>query len=177
MFCSIICSYPWAVAVNAEDQMAVSDTRNHRVQLFAPNGSFMKKFGFDNSLFYKHFDSPRGVSFLSSGDLLVSDFNNHRLAVISMVSGEMKFYGREGDWEGTYKRPQGVDVDLEGYILVADSRNNRVQVLNPELRYVCSFGWEGRDRPALMDRPCDVCIHPEGRVFVVDFGNNKIHCF
>ena len=158
-------------------QIAASDTRNHRVQLFNATGSFVRKFGFDNSLFYKHFDSPRGVCFLPDGQLLVTDFNNHRLVLLSLQSNDMKFYGREGDWDGAYRRPQGLDVDPEGHVIVADSRNNRVQVLNPELRPLCTFGWDSADRTSIMDRPCDVCAAPDGRIYVVDFGNNKIHVF
>ena len=40
----------------------MSDTRNHRLQLFSPMGDFLAKYGFDGQL-WKHFDSPRGVSF------------------------------------------------------------------------------------------------------------------
>ena len=68
----------------------------------------------ENECHCQHFDSPRGLAFLGDGSLLVSDFNNHKMVVIGLVSGEMKHYGREGDWDGTYKRPQGLDIDLEG---------------------------------------------------------------
>jgi tripartite motif-containing protein 71 len=54
--------YPWDVATNSKNQILVSDTRNHRLQLFSPLGDFLAKYGFDGQL-WKHFDSPRGVSF------------------------------------------------------------------------------------------------------------------
>ncbi len=115
---------------------------------------------------------------MPDGSLMASDFNNHRLVVISMVTGEMKFYGREGDADGCFKRPQGLDIDLEGHVIVADSRNNRIQVFGPDLRPMSSFGLElGGDRPPLMDRPCDLCLAPDGKIYVVDFGNNKVHVF
>lgn len=67
---------------------------------------------------------------------LYSDFNNHRLAVVSSRdSCEMKCYGGEGNGEGFFCRPQGVTVDNEGYILVCDSRNNRVQVRFRKIRH------------------------------------------
>lgn len=31
--------------------------------------------------------------------------------------------------------------------------------------------------PNEMDRPCDVCVGLDGRVYVVDFGNNMIRVF
>jgi hypothetical protein len=29
----------------------------------------------------------------------------------------------------------------------------------------------------LLDRPTDICIGPDGRIFVVDFGHNCIHVY
>ena len=37
--------YPWDVAVNTKGQIAVSDSRNHRVQLFDQKGQFLTKYG------------------------------------------------------------------------------------------------------------------------------------
>ena len=54
--------YPWDVACNSKNQILVSDTRNHRLQLFSPNGDYLAKYGFDGQM-WKHFDSPRGICF------------------------------------------------------------------------------------------------------------------
>lgn len=64
-------NYPWDVAVNAENQILVSDTRNHRVQLFSSEGAFINKYGFEGAL-WKQFDSPRGVAFDLQGKLRVT---------------------------------------------------------------------------------------------------------
>jgi len=40
-------TYPWDVAVNLLGVIAVTDTRNHRVQLFSFEGSFLSKYGFE----------------------------------------------------------------------------------------------------------------------------------
>ena len=54
--------YPWDVACNSKNQILVSDTRNHRLQLCSPNGDYLAKYGFDGQM-WKHFDSPRGICF------------------------------------------------------------------------------------------------------------------
>ena len=76
--------YPWDVACNSKNQILVSDTRNHRLQvyprkrglvydfslqLFSPLGDFLAKYGFDGQL-WKHFDSPRGVSFTADNQVV-----------------------------------------------------------------------------------------------------------
>ncbi|GMT00525.1 hypothetical protein PENTCL1PPCAC_22699 [Pristionchus entomophagus] len=211
-------NYPWGVATNNLNHIAVSDTRNHRVQIFTSMGQFIRKCGFDSAHFYKHLDSPRGLCYLPDGQLLITDFNNHRLAVLSSSrsSPDMKCYGSEGDAEGLFCRPQGVKIDPEGHILVCDSRNNRVQIFcGEDMRCVASFGGASkttngfamptelptplmvgstntslpppslfnaqtpkiRPNENLLDRPTDVCVSSEGRIYVVDFGNNCIRVF
>ena len=55
-------NYPWDVACNSKNRIMVSDTRNHRLQLFSESGEYLAKYGFDGPM-WKHFDSPRGVCF------------------------------------------------------------------------------------------------------------------
>uniref|UniRef100_A0A8C5R959 Uncharacterized protein n=1 Tax=Laticauda laticaudata TaxID=8630 RepID=A0A8C5R959_LATLA len=119
-------------------KILVSDTRNHRVQLFGPDGVFLNKYGFEGTL-WKHFDSPRGVTFNHEGHLVVTDFNNHRLLVIRPDCQSARFLGSEGTNNGQFLRPQGVAVDQEGRIIVADSRNHRVQIFEPNGSFLCKF--------------------------------------
>ena len=85
-------NYPWDVAVNSEGNIVVSDTRNHRIQLFNLEGQFLNKYGFEGAL-WKHFDSPRGVCFNNDGHIVVTDFNNHRLLVIHPDFQSARFSG------------------------------------------------------------------------------------
>lgn len=117
------------LAVDARGRIAVSDTRNHRVQLFTLDGTFLCKYGFENTAnMVKHFDSPRGVCFGTNGCVIVTDFNNHRLVVIDANFKNARFLGTEGSGPKQFLRPQGVAIDQQGNIVVADSRNNRIQV-------------------------------------------------
>lgn len=80
--------YPWDVACNSKNQILVSDTRNHRLQLFSPAGEFLAKYGFDGQM-WKHFDSPRGVCFTQDDqvnryldlDRLAVRNNSHDLSI------------------------------------------------------------------------------------------------
>ncbi|KRY37168.1 E3 ubiquitin-protein ligase TRIM71 [Trichinella spiralis] len=183
-------NYPWGVAVSPDDIIAVSDTRNHRVQLFTANGLFWRKFGYEQALYYKQFDSPRGVAFGPDGRrLFCTDFNNHRLVVYDLAAGRVTMHGVEGDAEAHFRRPQGIDVDTQGNLFVADSRNNRIQIFSPQMNFIASIdcgrgtsiangtaNQHHHGRP-FMDTPTDVCVSPDGKVYVVDFGNNRILVF
>lgn len=74
--------YPWDVAVNSVGNILATDTRNHRIQMFTSVGHFITKYSFDNAYYEKHLKShitPRGICFTPNGDILVTDFENHRI--------------------------------------------------------------------------------------------------
>uniref|UniRef100_A0AC34FTW7 B box-type domain-containing protein n=1 Tax=Panagrolaimus sp. ES5 TaxID=591445 RepID=A0AC34FTW7_9BILA len=119
-------NYPWGVSTNSNYEIAVTDTRNHRVQLFTQTGVMLKICTIDSEI-KRSPSSPRGICFLPDNELIVSDFNTHRLAVVNS-NGEPRFFGLEGTAPGFFHRPQGIAVDPDG--LVLDSRSNRIQVLN-----------------------------------------------
>lgn len=86
--------YPWDVAINAKGEMLVTDSRNHRIQLFNPDGHFISRFCFDgvnHSRSLKGLTTPRGVCFTPQGDIIVSDFENHRLLLIDRGLSKVKF--------------------------------------------------------------------------------------
>lgn len=165
------------MAVNEKAVIAVSDTRNHRIQLFSMDGRFITKYGSDSTIgAWRHFDSPRGVSFLPNGHLVVTEFNSHCLLIIKEDLSGAHVHGQEGSGAGQLLRPQGVACDFEGNIIVADSRNHRIQVFNTSGNLIARWGTFGHES-GQFDRPSGVCIGPDGTIYVVDFGNNRIQAF
>ena len=57
-------------------------------------GDFLSKYGFDGRE-WKHFDSPRGVCFMPDDQIVVTDFNNHRLLVVTQELGCAQYLGKE----------------------------------------------------------------------------------
>jgi tripartite motif-containing protein 71 len=184
--------YPWDVTTNAAGQIAISDTRNQRVQLFSPQGQFLCVFGgktMPNVM--KELNSPRGLSFTPEGDLLVTDFNKQRMVSILHDFSKMRIINCEvveeqvGDhWKRRNEqnseldvnqryenqshtallRPQGVITDDRGNILVADSRHNCIQAFN-------SFGsllFIFKPGPEVMGVPLSVAFLCDGRIAIVD---------
>lgn len=121
--------YPWDVACNKQGHIAVADARNHRIQLFHWNGVFITLFGGElNQTIPRLFDTPRGVTFDPQGNIMMTDFNLHRVLIINPQTGKVRIVGREGRAKGCFNRPQGIFCDDRGWFVVADSRNYRCQV-------------------------------------------------
>lgn len=162
--------YPWDVAVNTLGNIVVTDTRNHRIQMFTSDGSYITKFVFEGAnpaKLLKGPTTPRGVCFTTTGNIIVSDFENHRLIMVDpSLSKVIYSVGREGSGIAELNRPSGLACDDEGRVVVADSKNHRVLVLTAELRYLWAVELKS---PGLddKDRPSDVALTPEGFLVVL----------
>lgn len=71
--------------VNTKSQILITDSRNHRVQMFSIDGHFISRFSFDgmnHSRYLKGLTTPRGCAFTPEGNIIISDFENHRLILL-----------------------------------------------------------------------------------------------
>ena len=59
---------------------------------------------------------------------------------------------------------------------MADFFNHRVQKFTADGRFLVAFGEPGT-APGQLDRPSDAVVDDDGRVYVVDFGNDRIQVF
>jgi len=181
-------SYPWDVAVNSNCEIAVTDTRNHRIQLFSAEGIPLRMFGGQPHLL-RYLDSPRGICFNNEGKLIVTDFNNHHVLIIEYNMTEMRILrcekesksrrqddgGEIGDGQNdentpTFQRPQGIIAADDGSILVADSRHNSIKAFNSIGTLIYTY----RPGQEEMDRPLGVALYCDGRMAFTDYGRNYV---
>ena len=135
-------SCPWGVAVNANDEIAVTDQFNNRVQIFSSEGNFLRSFGKKGDM-VGEFNIPRGIAFHNNGNIFVKDSLNHR---IQIFSGEGKFvgsFGGEGDLDNQLNNSFGLSVDSEGNIIVADAGNKLIKIFSPDGKFLMKIGEEG----------------------------------
>lgn len=166
--------YPWDVAVNVKGEILVTDSRNHRIQLFNSDGHFLSRFSFDgvnHSRQLRGLTTPRGCCFNPQGDIIISDFENHRLILIDSCLTKVGIFfnfhflilqlynvffsfvipkqvlalkGHEGSALHEFCRPSGVCCDDDGRVIVADSKNQRVLIFSPSLEFL----WAVEIRPS-----------------------------
>ena len=123
---------------DAEGNLYVVDTLNHRVQKFTREGGFLGQWG-SYGCGEGEFNMPWGIAVDELGDVYVADWRNDRVQKFSADGGFLMAFGTSGCGDGQFNRPSGVDVDLHGDIYVVDRGNNRVQLFNEEGRYVQQF--------------------------------------
>ena len=116
------------------------------------------------------FDFPRGIAADRSGNILVSDSNNHRIQKFSPTGAFLGMFGFSGSRPGELSSPNGIAVDSKGNIYVADTGNHRVQKLTPGGRFITE--WRG-PAPGFYG-PRDIWISDDDMIYVVDQGRSRI---
>jgi sugar lactone lactonase YvrE len=123
---------PWGVAVGPDGLVYVTDTWNHRVQVFTPEGKFLRmwsEFLVDGVL--DSFWGPRGIAVDAQSRVYVTDTGKQRVGVFDALGKYITQFGSRGMVVGQLDEPVGIAVDPDGNVYVADTWNNRVQVFSP----------------------------------------------
>jgi uncharacterized protein (TIGR03437 family) len=152
------------------------------------------------------FNTPIGLAFDAQGNLYVADFNNTRVLkfaaplgpnvpnpAAAMVIGEPDFASRGVPLQAsnaTLAGPVGVAVDNAGNLYVAVPNDNRVLIFASGAHAAqnvlgqsdfstttANTGVAPMASPNTLSGPNDVKVDPNGNVYVVDSGNNRVLSF
>ena len=80
------------------------------------------------------------------------------------------------DREGKLRQPRGLTVDPNGNIFVTDFGNDRIQMFDPTMLFVRTWGQRGK-LPGEFNQPSGVAIGSDGNVYVADTWNQRIQVF
>ena len=134
--------YPWGVAVNARDEIAVTDFLNHRVQIFNSEGKCLRSFG-RQSKKNGEFKYPTGIAFHKNGNIFVVDNGNARIQIFSGEGKYVSSFGGKGSLDSQLSDPCGLSVDSNGNIIVADAGNKLIKIFSPDGRFLMKIGGQG----------------------------------
>ena len=171
--------WPASIAVDLDANVYISDDALNRISVFNKEGQFLAKWGSQGSS-DGEFDRPAGIAFDGDGNLLVVDGLNGR---VQRWTGDGRFlasFGKRGSRDGEFNMPWGITLDGEDNVYVADWRNDRVQKLDPEGRHLATFGSPGSSSgqgDGELHRPAGVAVDQDGRVYVADWGNERVQVF
>jgi len=116
-----------SVAVDRHGRMVVVDSKLCQINVLAPDGTFLHKFG-SHGTKNGQFEFPHGVAVDGKGRILVADINRHCVQVFSDEGIFLMKMGTFGSGASQLNSPYAVAVDHHGYVIIADSQNSRVQV-------------------------------------------------
>ena len=163
-------SYPWGIAVNERNEIAVTDRGNNRIQVFNSNGTHLRSFGRKGDQ-QGELNRPTGIAF-HKDNIVVVDNGNHR---VQLFSGQGEYLGQFGSREGNLhhqlKHPHGLSIDSNGNIIVADSRNQLIKIFTNGGQFLRKIGIKGSFTYPLH------CVQLNGHFVVSDSNEHCIKVF
>lgn len=154
LFAGDVSQGPGGIAIGSDGNLYVADTWNHRIQVFTPEGDYVRSWGsfFDAAddptqaalqpgLFY----GPRGIA-AHDGLIYVTDTGNERVQVFTEEGEFVRAFGVLGSEQGQLLEPVGIAVTADGVVLVADSHNARIARFTLEGEPLDPWpvsGWDG----------------------------------
>ena len=133
---------PWGVAVNARDEIAVTDCLNYRVQIFDSDGKYLRSFGREGNK-VGEFDLPTGITFHKNGNIFVANNEKHRIQIFSGEGEYAGMFGGKGSLDSQLYDPCGLSVDSDGNIIVADAGNKLIKIFSPDGKFLMKIGGQG----------------------------------
>ena len=134
-------SNPWGIAVNEKNEIAVTDTSNHRIQVFSSNGTHLRSFGRMGDQ-QGEFNWSAGIAF-HNDSIIVADRGNHRVQLFSDQGKYLGKFGEEGNLHHQVNYPTGLSINSDGNIIVSDTGNKLIKIFSPKGNLACKIGREG----------------------------------
>jgi DNA-binding beta-propeller fold protein YncE len=119
--------FPTYLAVDPQGNLYVTDTLNSRIQVFDPDGKYLRTVGGRGSA-WGMFDKPKGVALDSFGNVYVADSGWSNVQIFNQKGQVLLFFGGRGPIPGMLKNPTAITIDKQNRIYVADYLNHRVEV-------------------------------------------------
>ena len=161
---------PWGVAVNQQDQIAVSDVGNHKIHLLKSDGTHIKSFG-ERGDQHGEFDWPCGIVFHGANIIVAEQSKNSRVQELSRQGGYLGHFGGKGSLDHQLNYPAGLSIDSDGNIIVADKGNKLIKVFSPDGQFLHKLGTEGS-----FTEPFH-CIQHDNYLIVSDSDDNAVKLF
>ena len=120
-------------------------------------------------------NKPFFVAFSNNGDMFVTSYNNHCIYVYDSNGRQKTTIGSKRTGPLQFNCPTGITIN-DDIIYVVDSGGDRIHKLTLGGKFWGTFGSKGSGK-GQFSHPHDICIGPDGRIYVADHINHRIQVF
>jgi sugar lactone lactonase YvrE len=160
---------PRGLALDAQGNVYVADSLNHRIQKLDPTGKPLAAWGTQGNG-DGQFQEPNGVAVDAQGNVYVADTWNHRIQKFDPTG---KFLTKWSGQNGPFWGPRGITTDAQGNVYVTDTGNKRIQKFDPTGKFLAQFGTAGSG-PGQLNEPIGLAVGADGSIYVADTNNRRV---
>ena len=152
------------------NKVYIADRSNKRISVFQTNGKFLVSFGSNI------FGCPSDVAVNANNDLLIDDYVNSCIYIITLDLIYVGKFGSLGSGKDQLYHPHCLTTTLNGYVLVTDTGNHRISIFGKDGKCIHCFGCYGVNN-GQFNGPRGIALSPSGDIYVSDYGNKRIQVY
>ena len=157
---------PQCVAVDAQDNIYVTDSESGKIFVFNAEGKFRQALGSLKGG-EGYFKRPTGIAVDSAAQrIYVTDTLRDQIFVLDMRGQVVRTLGEHGTGNLQFNLPTELRLESDGLVVV-DAMNFRIQFVDYGGTFESSIGEVG-DAPNSLFRPKGIALDSEGHLYVVD---------
>ena len=171
-------SRPTDLALLPDGTIAVTDSGNSRIQLFAADGTLLRTLGGPGAE-PGQFAEPWGIAAAPDGTLYVADTFNHRIQHLDSAGNVLQTWGEFGDTQGALGDPmrmygpRDLVLDSAGELYVSDTGNERILVFDGQGNFLRQFGGAGSEAGQFAE-PVGLAFDAAATLWVADTWNQRL---
>jgi trimeric autotransporter adhesin len=187
---------PYGIALDTSGNIYIADTNNFRIRLVTKCTGIISTVAGDGTGGYKgdgglatsaRFELPYGIALDASGNIYITDYNNHRIRLVTKSTGIITTVAGDGTQRyqgdgglatsaGVFY-PLGVAVDASGNIYITDSDSCRIRMVTKStgiITTVAGVGTRGHQgdgglaTSAGLFNPQGVALDASGNIYIAD---------
>ena len=173
---------PASLAIDAQGNLYVLDAGHDRIQVFDPDGHFLKMWGETGkgpgefNFLRSNGDKIGDVTLDSEGNIYVADNANQRIQKFDSNGKFLMEWGGQGVKDGQFLSPIGITVDGQGNIYVIDDSRDDIQKFDKTGTFLLKWGSHGIG-DGQFNFTGQLEISPQGNIYVADFANHRVEKF
>jgi DNA-binding beta-propeller fold protein YncE len=197
-------NFPTAVAVDADGNLYIADTMNHRIRMVdvasggisTIAGTGYPRYGGDGGpAVSAGLQDPAALAIDHLGRLYIADQSNHRIRAIDLQTGRISTIAGTGTAayngdnipavEACLAGPSGLAIGSDGVLYVADTFNGRVRAIDLQTGMIHTVAGDGSEyrfsddaqESVALSRPYGIAIDRDGNILITDSDNHLLRIF